>query len=215
MNFHLLLLTKIIHKWHLSYMNYWSSIKLAKLFLYLRFDLVYIMALTDIQYAVTHAPRRILNTLVPKGLKIRFFDLPKVFLAVWTPRPSDLPTYACRRLKFLSDPGGPPQSKKGTPAPERRALPGVLISGAPTIVLQTRPASPLVPGGACSSSSRPAVEVLQLSDVASASGGPGSAPASGFYPLTTDALRSIEAIDYITEHLKQDEEYKQVRSFSR
>uniref|UniRef100_A0A915KMK9 Neurotransmitter-gated ion-channel transmembrane domain-containing protein n=1 Tax=Romanomermis culicivorax TaxID=13658 RepID=A0A915KMK9_ROMCU len=31
------------------------------------------------------------------------------------------------------------------------------------------------------------------------------------YPLTTDALRSIEAIDYITEHLKQDEEYKQIR----
>jgi nicotinic acetylcholine receptor len=33
---------------------------------------------------------------------------------------------------------------------------------------------------------------------------------SDFYPLTPDAQRAIEAIEYITEHLKQDEEYKMV-----
>jgi len=31
-----------------------------------------------------------------------------------------------------------------------------------------------------------------------------------FYPLTNDAQRAIDAIEYITEHLKQDEEYKMV-----
>ncbi|CAI4227694.1 unnamed protein product [Auanema sp. JU1783] len=32
-----------------------------------------------------------------------------------------------------------------------------------------------------------------------------------FYPLSPDALRAIDAIEYITDHLKQDEEYKMFR----
>uniref|UniRef100_A0A1I7W6G7 Neur_chan_LBD domain-containing protein n=1 Tax=Heterorhabditis bacteriophora TaxID=37862 RepID=A0A1I7W6G7_HETBA len=34
---------------------------------------------------------------------------------------------------------------------------------------------------------------------------------SAFYPLSPDALRAIDAIEYITDHLKQDEEYKMYR----
>ncbi|VDM62701.1 unnamed protein product [Angiostrongylus costaricensis] len=34
---------------------------------------------------------------------------------------------------------------------------------------------------------------------------------SVYYPLSADALRAIDAIEYITEHLKQDEEYKMYR----
>lgn len=33
---------------------------------------------------------------------------------------------------------------------------------------------------------------------------------SDYYPLTPDAKRAIEAIEYITDHLRQDEEYKMV-----
>ncbi|KJH42674.1 Cation transporter family protein [Dictyocaulus viviparus] len=32
-----------------------------------------------------------------------------------------------------------------------------------------------------------------------------------YYPLSADALRAIDAIEYITDHLKQDEEYKMYR----
>uniref|UniRef100_A0A0M3K3C2 Putative nachr subunit (inferred by orthology to a S. mansoni protein) n=1 Tax=Anisakis simplex TaxID=6269 RepID=A0A0M3K3C2_ANISI len=31
---------------------------------------------------------------------------------------------------------------------------------------------------------------------------------SEYYPLSADAMRAIDAIEYITDHLKQDEEYK-------
>ena len=41
--------------------------------------------------------------------------------------------------------------------------------------------------------------------------GPHDAATSAFYPLTPDGKRAIEAIEYITEHLKLDEEYKMVR----
>lgn len=34
---------------------------------------------------------------------------------------------------------------------------------------------------------------------------------SAYYPLSQDALRAIDAIEYITDHLKQDEEYKMHR----
>uniref|UniRef100_A0A914ZUW9 Uncharacterized protein n=1 Tax=Parascaris univalens TaxID=6257 RepID=A0A914ZUW9_PARUN len=34
---------------------------------------------------------------------------------------------------------------------------------------------------------------------------------SAYYPLSADALRAIDAIEYITDHLKQDEEYKMYR----
>uniref|UniRef100_A0A0K0D3I3 Neur_chan_LBD domain-containing protein n=1 Tax=Angiostrongylus cantonensis TaxID=6313 RepID=A0A0K0D3I3_ANGCA len=34
---------------------------------------------------------------------------------------------------------------------------------------------------------------------------------SMYYPLSADALRAVDAIEYITEHLKQDEEYKMYR----
>uniref|UniRef100_A0A7I4XS16 Nicotinic acetylcholine receptor beta 1 subunit n=1 Tax=Haemonchus contortus TaxID=6289 RepID=A0A7I4XS16_HAECO len=34
---------------------------------------------------------------------------------------------------------------------------------------------------------------------------------SSYYPLSADALRAIDAIDYITEHLKHDEEHKMYR----
>lgn len=37
---------------------------------------------------------------------------------------------------------------------------------------------------------------------------------SAYYPLSADALRAIDAIEYITNHLKQDEEYKMVFCFS-
>lgn len=33
---------------------------------------------------------------------------------------------------------------------------------------------------------------------------------SAFYPLTPEAIRAIEAIEYITNHLKKDEEIKMV-----
>ncbi len=33
---------------------------------------------------------------------------------------------------------------------------------------------------------------------------------SAYYPLSPDAMRAIDAIEYITDHLKQDEEYKMV-----
>lgn len=33
---------------------------------------------------------------------------------------------------------------------------------------------------------------------------------NAYYPLSPDALRAIDAIEYITNHLKQDEEYKMV-----
>lgn len=33
---------------------------------------------------------------------------------------------------------------------------------------------------------------------------------AAYYPLSPDALRAIDAIEYITDHLKQDEEYKMV-----
>jgi hypothetical protein len=29
-----------------------------------------------------------------------------------------------------------------------------------------------------------------------------------FYPLTADAQRAVEAIEYITDHLRHDEEYR-------
>jgi hypothetical protein len=35
---------------------------------------------------------------------------------------------------------------------------------------------------------------------------------SAFYPLTPEAIRAIEAIEYITNHLKKDEEIKMVKS---
>nr|ACF60609.1 nicotinic acetylcholine receptor non-alpha subunit [Ancylostoma caninum] len=34
---------------------------------------------------------------------------------------------------------------------------------------------------------------------------------AAYYPLSPDALRAIDAIEYITDHLKQDEEYKMYR----
>ncbi|KIH45191.1 hypothetical protein ANCDUO_24772 [Ancylostoma duodenale] len=34
---------------------------------------------------------------------------------------------------------------------------------------------------------------------------------SAFYPLSQDALKAIDAIEYITDHLRQDEEYKMYR----
>ncbi|ETN69161.1 hypothetical protein NECAME_15493 [Necator americanus] len=34
---------------------------------------------------------------------------------------------------------------------------------------------------------------------------------SCFYPLSQDAIRAIDAIEYITDHLRQDEEYKMYR----
>uniref|UniRef100_A0A8R1DIJ7 Uncharacterized protein n=1 Tax=Caenorhabditis japonica TaxID=281687 RepID=A0A8R1DIJ7_CAEJA len=34
---------------------------------------------------------------------------------------------------------------------------------------------------------------------------------SAYYPLSTDALRAIDAIEYITEHLKRDEQHKSFR----
>nr|AIT71768.1 acetylocholine receptor beta subunit 29 [Anisakis simplex] len=34
---------------------------------------------------------------------------------------------------------------------------------------------------------------------------------SEYYPLSADAMRAIDAIEYITDHLKQDEEYKMYR----
>uniref|UniRef100_A0A915EW10 Neurotransmitter-gated ion-channel transmembrane domain-containing protein n=1 Tax=Ditylenchus dipsaci TaxID=166011 RepID=A0A915EW10_9BILA len=34
---------------------------------------------------------------------------------------------------------------------------------------------------------------------------------SNFYPLSQDAMRAIDAIEYITDHLKKDEEYKMHR----
>ncbi|TKR73867.1 hypothetical protein L596_021121 [Steinernema carpocapsae] len=34
---------------------------------------------------------------------------------------------------------------------------------------------------------------------------------SAFYPLSADALRAIDAIEYITDHLKQDDEFKMYR----
>jgi nicotinic acetylcholine receptor len=36
------------------------------------------------------------------------------------------------------------------------------------------------------------------------------ATTADFYPLTPDAQRAVEAIEYITDHLRQDEEYKMV-----
>lgn len=36
---------------------------------------------------------------------------------------------------------------------------------------------------------------------------------SAYYPLSTDALRAIDAIEYITEHLKRDEQHKSVSFF--
>lgn len=36
------------------------------------------------------------------------------------------------------------------------------------------------------------------------------AATSAFYPLSPEAMRAIDAIEYITDHLKQDEEYKMV-----
>lgn len=32
-----------------------------------------------------------------------------------------------------------------------------------------------------------------------------------FYPLSSEAMKAIDAIEYITDHLKYDEEYKMVR----
>uniref|UniRef100_A0A914EHP7 Uncharacterized protein n=1 Tax=Acrobeloides nanus TaxID=290746 RepID=A0A914EHP7_9BILA len=37
------------------------------------------------------------------------------------------------------------------------------------------------------------------------------AATSAFYPLSPEAMRAIDAIEYITDHLKQDEEYKMYR----
>ncbi|KHJ90132.1 Neurotransmitter-gated ion-channel transmembrane region [Oesophagostomum dentatum] len=34
---------------------------------------------------------------------------------------------------------------------------------------------------------------------------------NAFYPLSQDALRAIDAIEYITDHLRQDDEYKMYR----
>jgi hypothetical protein len=34
---------------------------------------------------------------------------------------------------------------------------------------------------------------------------------AAFYPLSADAIKALEAIEYITEYLKEDEEYKIVR----
>lgn len=36
---------------------------------------------------------------------------------------------------------------------------------------------------------------------------------AGFYPLSPDALRTIDAIEYITDHLRHDEEHKMVGGF--
>ncbi len=35
---------------------------------------------------------------------------------------------------------------------------------------------------------------------------------AAYYPLSPEAMSAIEAIEYITDHLKQAEEYKMVRS---
>lgn len=36
-----------------------------------------------------------------------------------------------------------------------------------------------------------------------------------FYPLSVEAMKAIDAIEYITDHLKYDEEYKMVILFMR
>lgn len=93
---------------------------------------------------------------------------------------------------------GANESGPGSGGSERRVLvptPGQIISGAPTVVLQTYSRQTTSPG----------LEMMHLQDLG----------VGGHYPLTPDALRSIEAIEYITEHLKQDEEYKQVKNVSK
>uniref|UniRef100_A0AC34QQC7 Nicotinic acetylcholine receptor beta 1 subunit n=1 Tax=Panagrolaimus sp. JU765 TaxID=591449 RepID=A0AC34QQC7_9BILA len=40
---------------------------------------------------------------------------------------------------------------------------------------------------------------------------PSDTTTSAFYPLSSDAMRAIDAIEYITDHLKQDETYKMYR----
>lgn len=35
---------------------------------------------------------------------------------------------------------------------------------------------------------------------------------SYYYPLSREAIEAIDAIEYITQHLKKDEEYKMVRT---
>lgn len=37
--------------------------------------------------------------------------------------------------------------------------------------------------------------------------------AASYLPLSPEGLKALDAIEYITEHLKQDEEYKIVRLF--
>ena len=39
-------------------------------------------------------------------------------------------------------------------------------------------------------------------------------PKASIQELTTDALKAIDSIDYITEHLKQDDLYKKVDTYT-
>ena len=35
---------------------------------------------------------------------------------------------------------------------------------------------------------------------------------AAFYPLTPEAIKAVDAIEYITDHLKREEEHKMVRN---
>ncbi|MCP9260921.1 Acetylcholine receptor subunit beta-type unc-29 [Dirofilaria immitis] len=59
----------------------------------------------------------------------------------------------------------------------------------------------------CAHQQPPAIELTHVDSMEQLEKDPST---SAYYPLSPDALRAIDAIEYITNHLKQEEEYKMV-----
>uniref|UniRef100_A0A915PT41 Neurotransmitter-gated ion-channel ligand-binding domain-containing protein n=1 Tax=Setaria digitata TaxID=48799 RepID=A0A915PT41_9BILA len=67
---------------------------------------------------------------------------------------------------------------------------------------------PLCPSADTDSRQPPAIELTHVESMEQLERDPST---NAYYPLSADALRAIDAIEYITNHLKQDEEYKMYR----
>ncbi|VDP15358.1 unnamed protein product [Onchocerca flexuosa] len=67
---------------------------------------------------------------------------------------------------------------------------------------------PLCPSADTENRQPPAIELTHVDSMEQLEKDPST---SAYYPLSPDALRAIDAIEYITNHLKQEEEYKMYR----
>lgn len=114
------------------------------------------------------------------------------------------------KLLCMQRPKQAPRKYPGLNGTIAAALPGV--AGAAAFTLDPRAHHPFCPGGDESFGSNrwqpPAIELHHVESVRELDRDPAT---SAFYPLSPDAIRAIDAIEYITDHLKQDEEYKMVR----